>query len=768
MAEIDLSVIAQRVTANLEPHLKNIVSSTNSFRKTAEAHNSNVRSIIKDVYNTLSTNQKDINDISSSIDSTNSYIKSHTGTIKSINSTLNRILFSQNQTYNTLLDLNKSINRLSEITFLNFKKVNKNFNAIDNSLDTKIKQFFTPNTFSGLLKSAGIVGAGAIGAGAVGASVFKGINDYKNLPPSDQPTDRPDVSGIGGNTSSDGGGGKSSDATPKVGTSGPSVPTGGEQPTTEGATSGGIRIGKNNTINKEDLHNHAIKIAKSSLEGFKPEWAARYGIDGSAKSWASFISRIIEAESSHRIANKNPDGTLQKFPTTPGGEKSYGPGQFNVGEYGLKTWDDVNNPEKVVEAISKVIKANKFFQYFGERTLRILQNNQELGPQWTDKNIPAPEDTGKPKTEGPGGTADAQPATAKPQEVPNAAPKQDQSKTPEAVGKSSSGSYFPVKGPFTMGLGNTSYYGAQRRTAGGGVRTHHGHDLYSLNQRGDLRVGREAQVIATEDMVIKNVVTDRLGDSSNTGNFIDAVGKSGKTFRPMHLGDRPLINPETGKPYKVGDTVKAGQPYAYIGGSGTIFGAAAYARMNREKISYEEALQKTLEDYNKKGWQGVAKPHVHFSSPRGGGYQDPGIPELNPKNRNVIFNKPEQTIPKQVIEDAETGLRQPPTGDMQNFAPEQQHAIPAPGPGPIDESSKIIDSLAVQKEVQAATSQDMISTDQTQYETPPTSPGMTIIDNEMQNYNDRFYEDFDLRNYLPNFDGESKSQWDAPSGNSFQ
>jgi hypothetical protein len=87
---------------------------------------------------------------------------------------------------------------------------------------------------------------------------------------------------------------------------------------------------------------------------------------------------LQQQESGHRTARTNPDGSLQRFGSTIPTEKSFGPGQFNVGEYGLKTWADVNNPERVADAYINVALANKVPNYFGsvQRPHEITQHGK--------------------------------------------------------------------------------------------------------------------------------------------------------------------------------------------------------------------------------------------------------------------------------------------------------------------------------------------------------------------------------------------------------
>ncbi|NBV77554.1 hypothetical protein EBR66_05320 [bacterium] len=119
------------------------------------------------------------------------------------------------------------------------------------------------------------------------------------------------------------------------------------------------------------------KVALSSLNGQAPKELQVFGIKkGTPDEWARFFAMIQQQESGHRIAPVNKDGTLKRFPTTPSGGNSFGPGQFNVGQYGLKTWADVNDPDKVIDAYIKVAEQGKLFQYFGslQRPKETLQH----------------------------------------------------------------------------------------------------------------------------------------------------------------------------------------------------------------------------------------------------------------------------------------------------------------------------------------------------------------------------------------------------------
>lgn len=110
----------------------------------------------------------------------------------------------------------------------------------------------------------------------------------------------------------------------------------------------------------------AEKVAQSSLSGQAPASLRQFGITtGDPKEWARFFTMITNQESTMRVAQVNPDGSLARFGSTPAGERSFGPGQFNIGEYGLQTWADVNNPDRVIDAYIRVAESGNLFRYFG-------------------------------------------------------------------------------------------------------------------------------------------------------------------------------------------------------------------------------------------------------------------------------------------------------------------------------------------------------------------------------------------------------------------
>lgn len=156
--------------------------------------------------------------------------------------------------------------------------------------------------------------------------------------------------------------------------------SGGDVPTGSIAVDGSGKIDPASFANVMEA-----KVAASPLNGQVPSWGAKFGITtGTPREWARFFTMLQQQESGHRIAETRSDGSLKRFSTTPSGEQSYGPGQFKPGEYGLKTWADVNNPDKVADAYIKVAEKGKLFIYFGalQRPEETLQHGA-----WFDRSV---------------------------------------------------------------------------------------------------------------------------------------------------------------------------------------------------------------------------------------------------------------------------------------------------------------------------------------------------------------------------------------------
>jgi|GEM_PF-3575628 len=115
------------------------------------------------------------------------------------------------------------------------------------------------------------------------------------------------------------------------------------------------------------LYSHAVKkFGDSSLNRQTSSGLHQFGVTtGDPREWARLFVMTCKQESGCRIARTYADGSLQRFPSTPPTEMSFGPLQFNRGEYGLATWSMVNSPSCSLEAFIRVAQQGKLFAYFG-------------------------------------------------------------------------------------------------------------------------------------------------------------------------------------------------------------------------------------------------------------------------------------------------------------------------------------------------------------------------------------------------------------------
>lgn len=137
-------------------------------------------------------------------------------------------------------------------------------------------------------------------------------------------------------------------------------------------------INADGSIDPVRLYGAAVKkFSASSLNGQAPTQVKQFGVTtGDPREWARLFVMLCKQESGCRIARTYADGSLQKFSSTPQGERSYGPLQFNIGEYGLTSWAMVNSPSCTLEAVIRVAQQNKLLNYFGsmQRPNEVLQH----------------------------------------------------------------------------------------------------------------------------------------------------------------------------------------------------------------------------------------------------------------------------------------------------------------------------------------------------------------------------------------------------------
>ena len=96
-----------------------------------------------------------------------------------------------------------------------------------------------------------------------------------------------------------------------------------------GQGSGGeIPVGPNGKVSPADLKAYTEeRIKNSKLNGYVPADGAKYGIDGSPKSWSNFFNKLAAAESGHSVNSTNlndPGGSYGLFQVAPADGKRYG------------------------------------------------------------------------------------------------------------------------------------------------------------------------------------------------------------------------------------------------------------------------------------------------------------------------------------------------------------------------------------------------------------------------------------------------------------
>lgn len=121
------------------------------------------------------------------------------------------------------------------------------------------------------------------------------------------------------------------------------------------------------SIDPVRLYGLAVKkFTASNLNGWTEPRLHQFGVTtGDAREWARLFVMMCKQESGCRIARTYVNGALEKFPSTLQGENSYGPMQFNIGEYGLNSWAMVNSPACTIDAYIRVAQQNNLFKYFG-------------------------------------------------------------------------------------------------------------------------------------------------------------------------------------------------------------------------------------------------------------------------------------------------------------------------------------------------------------------------------------------------------------------
>lgn len=184
----------------------------------------------------------------------------------------------------------------------------------------------------------------------------------------------------------------------------------------------------------------------------------------------------------------------------------------------------------------------------------------------------------------------------------------------------------PVTGTMMHeGHGRTSEFGYGRG------RLHAGVDIYSTDpETGQLRVGSNAPVIAPMDAKVTMIMKDR----GRAGNYIEIQDKNGNRHRFLHTDESPALNPTTGEPWKVGESVTQGQTITNITGSGTKF--------DQKVKELGGDINAAVNYFDQNGWGSVNKPHLHYEvRDSRGKLLDPSVifPEYSGENKeNITFS----------------------------------------------------------------------------------------------------------------------------------
>lgn len=126
-------------------------------------------------------------------------------------------------------------------------------------------------------------------------------------------------------------------------------------------------IKQDGSIDVVRLYSHAVKkFGDSSLNRQTQSGLQQFGVTtGDPREWARLFVMVCKQESGCRIARTYADGSLERFRSTLPTENSFGPFQFNKGEYGLTSWAMVNSPSCTLEAFIRVAERRLLFRYFG-------------------------------------------------------------------------------------------------------------------------------------------------------------------------------------------------------------------------------------------------------------------------------------------------------------------------------------------------------------------------------------------------------------------
>ena len=349
--ELNLKVFADRVGATLLPHLRDTAQATNSFRQAANTNNNQIRKIAKDLYDAISSQRNDISSLANNIQVNNSYTMAHSAKADQTNSLLAQNLQAQNAIIRQLNNLNTTSRTSMQSQSLAFAGVRQVLTTLGKKYDYGVtrlsRALFGRLGNNATYQALGrIAGGGLLAAGGVALGSYARSLGEQKVGAGETPSESEDKIK------------KGLDQERRAPPSGPTPSGPSESPNLkpiDTSKTGELTADKAGNVNPVEYYKRAVKELKESnspLLGFVPKDAAKFGIKtGSAEEWARVLTQLTKQESSFNVNTSGDKG------------QSHGLSQMKPGQYGLRSMEDVRNPEKAMKAMIKQFE--QFIPKFG-------------------------------------------------------------------------------------------------------------------------------------------------------------------------------------------------------------------------------------------------------------------------------------------------------------------------------------------------------------------------------------------------------------------
>lgn len=179
--EADLAEITSKVTASLEPHIKQLSAENVTFRRMAASHNESVKRSVKDIYNVLAERSKDIQTLNDTFENNSQQTQQVAFEVRNLGTMFQQSVMLQFQ----LIQEIKNLERIVQNTAMQQISAT-NQAAIGNSKQNSFLQRYLSkgNSVVGKvlgktpLGAAGLGGAIGAGAGVAGAFGYKTFQDF--------------------------------------------------------------------------------------------------------------------------------------------------------------------------------------------------------------------------------------------------------------------------------------------------------------------------------------------------------------------------------------------------------------------------------------------------------------------------------------------------------------------------------------------------------------------------------------------------------------